>query len=347
MNTTVLNYQNIIEPTAKKFYTVISEKTGTPEFMEYVHYEKVSEYTTTIQGVGGLAMAGFIIDGGIPVKDAPIVGFRKQYTQQQISASTEITFQTKLFAFDKDGAQPTKGQIAKISSTLAKKLTDLDKALTDTKEYFVQHFLATGANNTFTFTPIGNTGALGRTGSNLTIDGVKAWSASHLREDGGTVWSTVIVSGATTNPTLSMTAMEAAHVLHGLKKDMRGLPFMSTLDTLVVWKNTANEQLARQLLRQFDKDIQLGTFADSMKIPKPKLVTLKPFGLSTTSLAWGMFDSNFKKEAFGIQFFEALSNELAPSILQPNQSTTYTANAVFEAGWADARPWMWSTGQGS
>lgn len=320
----------------------ISAKVGAPldsEYLKYMYKRTNAERVTTDIGITGLGMANFVADAEISPADAPIQGYEKNFTQQHLTHKVKVSFMTMHFLVKlKDKA--------KLDSTVESKVFNLQRALESAKEYYAQNFLAQGFSATWNFSPISGVSANVTVVDATTADGLEWWSQAHTREDGGSNWSNVVVDGITPSPVFSMSALEAAHQLHALKKDGRGLPLGGTLSTLVCLAGSSTEQVAKRIKGTIDKGIYPGSFQDAPSVPSFEIITLKNYGGNGVgALNWGMFDSALKTSEYGPQYIESLANTIAPTMIDPeNKDLIMQADCIFQMGAADMRPWVWSAG---
>ena len=313
------------------------------EYLEFMSKVDSSERTYTDAAVTGLGMGEIIPDGGIGYSDAPMQGFSKNYVQMHFTKKVRLTFQTNFFLFE--------SAAAKIKSTVKQKVLDGKNAIEHAKNYIAQSLLAQGTGTSFTWTPFNSVGTPTPVAT-LGADAVAYWSASHPREDGGAAWSNIIVDGATTNPQFTYTALLAARRQHSLKKDGRGIPLMSDLDTLVVRRGSVSAQYAKTIKGTIDKGLapqQTNLFNNAPATDTFKIVELSPYeNLGMTGLMWGMFDSKMNNQDGGFLYIEALPTRAEPAVvdLLGNQDLVLNFNSLAVMGLSDARGWMWSTGLG-
>jgi len=311
------------------------------EYKKYMFTRTNAERVTTDIGITGLGMANFVSDAEISAADAPIQGFEKNYIQQHLTHKVKVSFQTMHFLVKmKDKA--------KLDSEVESKVMDLQRALESAKEYYAQNFLAQGFNASWNFYPISGVSATITTIDATTADGVEFWSQAHLREDGGPNWSNVIVDGATPSPVFAMSSLEAAHQLHAIKKDGRGLPLGSTLTSLIVVKGSATEQVAKRIKGTIDSGYYPGTFRDTPSVPSFEIISLKNYGGNGLApLQWAMFDNTMVNKNYGPQYIESLPNTVAPTMIDPeNKDTIMQADTIFQMGATDMRTWEFSNGDG-
>ena len=321
---------------------VISPKVGDgidSEYTKYMNTRTNAERITTDIGITGIGMANFVTDAEISPADAPIQGFEKNYIQQHLTEKVKISFQTMHFLVKlKDKA--------KLDSEVESRVMNLNRSLEAQKEYYAQNFLAQGFNASWNFTPISGVSAVVTSVDATNADGVAWWSQAHLREDGGPNWSNVVVDGTVPSPAFSMSALEAAHQIHALKKDGRGLPLGSALDTLVVLYGSATSQVAKRIKGTIDSGYYPGTFRDLPSVPTFKMLELKPYGNNGVQpLQWFMFDSSLKNRDYGPQYIESMPNTVAPSMIDPeNKDLIMQADSIYVMGAADMRGWVVSNG---
>lgn len=337
-NGLLTDFSRILDNRVKNIAPKVGEALNS-EYMQYMYKRTNAERVTTDIGITGLGMANFVTDAEISAADAPIQGYEKNFIQQHLTHKVKISFLTMHFLVKlKDKA--------KLDSTVEAKVFNLQRALESAKEYYAQNFLAQGFSASWSFTPISGVSATVTAVDATTADGIEWWSQAHTREDGGPNWSNVVVDGITPSPVFSMSALEAAHQLHALKKDGRGLPLGGTLDTLVCLAGSATEQVAKRIKGTIDKGIYPGSFQDAPSVPSFKILALKNYGGNGLgALNWGMFDSGLQTVEYGPQYIESLANTIAPTMIDPeNKDLIMQADSIFQMGASDMRPWVWSKG---
>src|ERR1017187_524578 len=223
MNGTINDYAIIVNNVLKHIAPKVSP-TVKAEYLDWMFKVDNNERIYTDIGVTGLGMAEIIPDGGIGVSDAPIQGFTKNYVQMHFTKKVRLTFQSNFFLFE--------SAAAKIKSAVKSKVLDGKNAIEHAKNYLSQCLLAQGFNTSFTWVPINAVGTPTPI-STIGADAVEYWTLLHPREDGGPVWSNVVLDGATYSPQFTYSSLLAARRLQALKKDGRGNPLISQLDTLV------------------------------------------------------------------------------------------------------------------
>lgn len=315
-----------------------------PEYLDFMHKVDNNERIYTDVGVTGLGMGEIIPDGGIGASDAPIQGYSKNYVQMHFTKKVRLTFQTNFFLFE--------SAAAKIKSSVKNKVIEGKNAIEHAKNYLAQSLLSQGFTTSFTWTPINNVGTPTPI-STIGADAVEYWSQVHPREDGGTAWSNVIVDGATASPQFTYSALLAARRLHSLKKDGRGNPLISMLDTLVCRKGSATEQFATTIKATIDKGLapqQTNLYNNAPATDTFKVVALSPYeNLAMDGLMWGMFDSKMMNQDFGFLYIEALPTRAEPAVIDllGNQDLVLNFNSLAVMGASDLRGWMWSDGDGN
>jgi hypothetical protein len=340
----VASYANILDARMKKVYSA-TMSTVEEEYLKIANKVDWAQYQYVLQGVTGLGMGQVIADGQVPASDAPIQGYNKTYTQAIFTQRVRLSAQSYYYLFESKN-------FAKIDAALKDTVLNLKNAVTHLKNYYSQSMLANGASTSFNFTPIG--GFQGSVSVDTTsIDSVAAWSASHTREDGGANWSDII----TGNPAFSFANILAARTQHSVKKDGRGLPFMSSLDTLVVRRGSSAHFLATSIKKTIESGKYpsatpgtSGSFVDAAPTDTFEIVALSPYGGSSDSAVgtginatnWFMNDSNFKKDGYGLQYIESKGLDIG-SLKEDyvgNLDLIATATCYCQFGFADMRSWM-------
>ena len=342
MKGTINDYLVIVNNVLKH----ISPKTSPTvkaEYLDFMYKVPSAERIYSDTGITGLGMAEIIPDGGIGSSDAPIQGFSKNYVQMHFTKKVRLSFQSNFFLFE--------GAAAKIKGSVKSKILDGKNAIEHAKNYLAQSLLANGHATSFTWTPINNVG-VSTPISTLGADAVEFWSAIHPREDGGPTWTNVITDNVA-SPQFTYSALLAARRLHALKKDGRGNPLVSSLDTLICRKGSATEQFAKTIKATIEKGLapqQTNLFNNAPATDTFKIVTVSPYeNLGMTGLMWGMFDSSMVNEDYGFKYIEALPTRAEPAVIDAlgNQDLVINFNSLAVMGASDLRGWMWSVGDGS
>lgn len=341
MKGTINDYLVIVNNVLKH----ISPKTSPTvkaEYLDFMYKVPSAERIYSDTGITGLGMAEIIPDGGIGSSDAPIQGFSKNYVQMHFTKKVRLSFQSNFFLFE--------GAAAKIKGSVKSKILDGKNAIEHAKNYLAQSLLANGHATSFTWTPINNVG-VSTPISTLGADAVEFWSAIHPREDGGPTWTNVITDNIP-SPQFTYSALLAARRLHALKKDGRGNPLISSLDTLICRKGSATEQFAKTIKATIEKGLapqQTNLFNNAPATDTFKIVTVSPYeNLGMTGLMWGMFDSSMVNEDYGFKYIEALPTRAEPAVIDAlgNQDLVINFNSLAVMGASDLRGWMWSVGDG-
>ena len=343
MEGTIQDYAIIVNNVLKHIAPKVSPNVK-PEYLDFMYKIDDGQRIYADIGVTGLGMAEIIQDGGIGSSDAPIQGFSKNYTQMHFTKKVRLTFQSNFFLFE--------SAAAKIKGAVKSKVIEGKNAIEHAKNYFAQALLAQGFGTSFVWVPINAVGVPTPV-STLGADGVEYWSQVHPREDGGPVWSNVIVDGATPSPQFTYSSLLAARVLHSLVKDGRGMPLMSDLDTLVCVRSSQTAQFAKTIKGTIDKGLapqQNNLFNNAPATSTFEVVELSPYqNLGMTSLMWGMFDSKMKNQDYGFLYIEALKTRAEPAVIDllGNQDLVLNFNSLATMGASDLRGWDWSAGDAS
>lgn len=335
-------YSNILDARMKKVYSA-TQSDVPQEYLLVANKVSWAQYQYVLQGVTGMSMGQVIADGQIPASDAPIQGYNKTYTQAIFTQRVRLTAQSYYYLFESK-------DFAKIDSSLKTTVLNLKNAVEHLKNYYSQTLLAKGNATSTSFSPIG--GFSGNTTIDTSsVDAVAAWSASHPREDGGTNWSNL------SSVTCSFANILAARTLHSLKKDGRGLPLMSSLDTIVVRRGSAADFLTTSIKKTIEAGKYPGatpgttsSFVDAAPTDTFEIIRLSPYGGSTDSAVgtginatnWFMFDSNYKKDGFGLQYIESKALEIGQlkEDFVGNLDLIATATCYCQFGFADMRYWI-------
>lgn len=342
MTGTINDYAVIVNNVLKNIAPKVAP-TIRSEYLDYMFEVDDNQRIYSDTGVTGLGMAEIIPDGGVGASDAPIQGFSKNYTQMHFTKKVRLTFQSNFFLFE--------SAAAKIKATVKSKVLDGKNSIELAKNYLGQCLLSQGFGTSFTWVPINNVGTPTPI-STVGADAVPYWSASHPREDGGPTWTNVIVD-TVPSPQFTYSSLLAARRQQSLKKDGRGMPLMSTLDTLVVRAGSTSAQFAKTIKKTIDNGIapqQTNLFNNAPATDTFKVVELSPFeNQGMTGLMWGMFDSSMMTADFGFLYIEALPTRAEPAVvdLLGNQDLVMNFNCLSTVGASDLRPWMWSAGDGT
>jgi hypothetical protein len=342
MTGTINDYAVIVNNVLKHVAPKVSP-TVKPEYLDFMYKVDNNERIYTDIGVTGLGMAEIIPDGGIGTSDAPIQGFTKNYVQMHFTKKVRLTFQTNFFLFE--------SAAAKIKASVKSKVIEGKNAIEHAKNYLAQSLLAQGHLTSFTWVPINAVG-VNTPISTLGADAVEFWSAVHPREDGGPTWTNVITD-TVASPQFTYSALLAARRIHALKKDGRGNPLISQLDTLICRAGSATAQFAKTIKATIEKGLapqQTNLFNNAPATDTFKVVELSPYeNLGLTGLMWGMFDSKMMNQDFGFLYIEALPTRAEPAIvdLLGNQDLVLNFNSLAVMGASDLRGFMWSVGDGS
>ncbi len=342
MTGTINDYATIVNNVLKHVAPKVAPTTKA-EYLDFMFKVENNERIYTDIGVTGLGMGEIIPDGGVAGSDAPIQGFSKNYVQMHFTKKVRLTFQSNFFLFE--------SAAAKIKASVKSKVIEGKNAIEHAKNYLAQSLLSQGFNTSFTWVPISGVGTPTPI-STLGADAVEYWSQVHPREDGGPVWSNVIVD-IVNSPQFTYSSLLAARRQHSLIKDGRGMPLMSQLDTMVCRAGSATAQYAKTIKSTIDKGLapqQTNLFNNAPATDTFKVVELSPYeNLGLTGLAWGMFDSNMKNADYGFLYLEALPTRAEPAVvdLLGNQDLVLNFNSLCVMGASDLRGWMWSAGDGS
>ncbi len=342
MTGTINDYAVIVNNVLKYISPKVSP-TVKSEYLDFMYKVEDNQRIYSDTGVTGLGMGEIIPDGAVGASDAPIQGFSKNYTQMHFTKKVRLTFQSNFFLFE--------SAAAKIKGQVKDKVLEGKNAIEHAKNYLAQSLLAQGFGTSFTWVPINNVGTPTPI-STLGADAVSYWNANHPLENGGPAWSNVIVD-IVSSPQFTYSSLLAARRQQSLKKDGRGLPFMSQLDTLVCRTGSTTAQYAKTIKGTIDKGIapqQTGLFNNAPATDTFKVVELSAYeNLGLTGLMWGMMDSTQMGEDYGFMYIEALATRAEPAVvdLLGNQDLVLNFNSLAVLGASDLRTWMWSAGDGT
>ncbi len=342
MQGTIQDYAIIVNNVLKHIAPKVAPETRA-EYLDFMHKVDDNQRIYSDTGVTGLGMGEIIPDGGVASSDAPIQGYSKNYVQAHFTKKVRLTFQSNFFLFESPAA--------KIKGTVKKKVIEGKNAIELAKNYLAQCLLSQGFGTSFTWVPINQVGTPTPV-STLGADAVPYWSVVHPREDGGPVWGNVIID-VVPSPQFTYSSLLAARRQQSLKKDGRGMPLMSTLDTLVCRDGSITAQFAKTIKGTIDKGLapqQVNLFNNAPATDTFNIVTLASFeNQGLTGLMWGMFDSKMKNADYGFLYIEALPTRAEPAVIDllGNQDLVMNFNALCQMGASDTRGWMWSAGDGT
>lgn len=335
----VASYSTILDARVKKIYPVVAP-TVVEEYSKYSNSVTWGQLQYVMTGVTGLAMGQVIADGQVPASDAPIQGNTKTFTQAIFTNRVRLSKQSYYYLFtSKNGA--------KIDANIKSQVLNLKNSIVHLKNYYAQSILANGASTSFSFTPIGGfQGSV--TVDTTTADGVALWSSSHTREDGGANWSN------TTTGVFSFAGLLAMRALHAAKKDGRGLPLMSKLDTFMFQDSSTAFFLASSIKKTLESGKYpgatpgtTGSFVDGNPTASFEIIPLAVYGgTGSSSIQWYGFDSSMVNENYGFQYIESMPLEISDlqSDFVGNLDLIMTATLYCQFGAADLRGWYYSTG---
>lgn len=349
-------FTTILDNRVKTIFPVVAPDVNA-EYTQYMNRVDYDQNIYQLTGVTGLGMGQVLADGQTPSIDYPLQGFTKVAAQLTFTHRVRLGYKASQFLFgDVLKAGSTTERLAKIDATVEKQVLDLKNAITHVKNFLAQSMLANGWSTSFTFTPLANgvTEYQRFTIDTTTADGVQFWSTAHAREDGGTAWGNVIISG-TNNPTFSYSALVAARGQHAAKKDGRGLPLIgSTIDTLMFQINSPAYFLAKSINATIERGYYpsanpgaSGSFVDAPSTDGFKIIPLNVYGGSgVTSVMWFGFDSSKVNKNFGFQYVVTMDATSLPTYQDLSGNLDLIMNMVEFSTFmvADLRYWMASNG---
>jgi len=342
MTGTINDYAVIVNNVLKHVSPKVSP-TVKPEYLDFMFKITDNQRIYSDVGVTGLGMGEIIPDGGVGASDAPIQGYSKNYTQMHFTKKVRLTFQTNFFLFE--------SAAAKIKGSVKAKVLDGKNAIEHAKNYLGQCLLSQGFGTSFTWVPINNVGTPTPI-STLGADAAAYWDATHPREDGGAAWSNVIVD-VVPSPQFTYSSLLAARRQQSLKKDGRGNPLISQLDTLICRAGSTTAQYAKTIKATIDKGLapqQTNLFNNAPATDTFKIVELSAYeNLGLDGLMWGMFDSKMMNADYGFLYIESLPTRAEPAVVDAlgNQDLVMNFNCLATVGASDLRGWMWSDGDGA
>lgn len=330
-----------------------------PEVMEeyktFSNGVNSNEYQYTLLGVTGMGMGQIIADGQVPASDAPIQGFAKTLTQYIFTERLRLSQQEVYYMIKS-------GDGAKLDKSIADQVLNIKNSVVHLKNYIAQSMIAGGWSTSVAFTPLSGTTVttLDTTGA----DGVAFFSASHPREDGGSAWSNITVSG-TSNPTFSLTALIAARAQHLAKKDGRGMPITgSKLNMFMFLDGSTAYTLAQSISKtlaagKYPSALPGGSATVTSSTSSPvdgnptdsfEVVGLTNYGgTGVSSAMWFGLDKSKINDKHGLQYVKSMDLTVSPFTVDMVGNMDYIATATEYAtfGGADFRFWQASNGTNS
>lgn len=172
----------------------------------------------------------------------------------------------------------------------------------------------------------------GESQSSLAPDSVMLFNDSHTTPISSETYSNVIVSGGTTNPTLSRDAIVAARVAASTHRDPNGMIRPINLDTLYVPR--ALEDLALRIIgSQYlpgSANNDMNPLYNRVKVVVWDRLAQNSAGTDTTAY-WFMVDSNAVKESLRCLFAERPSLD-APDEVYKNKNWDYSIDFFYTVG---------------
>ena len=284
----------------------------------------IVDYLVKDSSLSGLGYAGRIVENASITAASPVQGFDQTYTQVEYGVVLPFSKMVWMFGIKK----------RKIEEIV----NEARAAVDDLRELRCQDRLDNSFSTTYSVDDISGNYVATITGG----DGLAFASASHTREDAGTAWSNRVTDGTTVNMDFEYDALKAAHRTAALQLGPRGKPLNVNLDTLVVTRGYAVNNIAEELLGAINKGwIARSADRDGSAVPKYKIIAT-PW-TATNTLYWFMFDSSMKGPKYGFQYKESQPIKLeGPHVVFRTGEIQYKASIIFDIGFNDARGWVCS-----
>lgn len=294
-------------------------------YKQYFNVESgVVDYYMKDSSLNGLGYAGRISENAAVTASSPVQGFDKTYTQVQYGVLLSFTKMMWFFGIKKRNLE----QIT----------NEARRACSDLREQRCADRLDQAYNTSYTATDISGNYSISNAGG----DALAFISASHTREDGGTVWNNRITDGSTVNMDFEYDALKAAHRTAALIPGPTGKPLNINLDTIVVTRGFAVHNRAEEILSAINKGFIPGSAdRDGSAAPRYKIIP-NPW-IQTNTSYWFMFDSSMVGPKYGLQYKESQAIELeGPNIVFKTGEIQYKASMIFDLGHNDPRGWVGS-----
>lgn len=307
----------------------VYEKASEPVVMykKYFNFRTTTDYLEKDSSISGVGEADFVDENAVIISDTPIQGYDKTYTQNMVGMIIPFTFKMWKFGIKKRDLD----NVAKeLKASIARK-----------KEKLCAERLDNANSTTYTHQGQGASKLITITGG----DGDAAFTSSHPREDGGSDINNAVYDGTTYSLALDYAGLKAAHRTAGLMVDPRGNPWIPSLNTLVVKKNSAIAFKAREI----KKAIELGKIPESNDndgagVPSFEILELEYL---TNAAYWYMFDSSRAlSDKEGFQFVESQAAALDPvNVVYKTKEIQTSVTSLFDLGHNDVtRSWVFSKG---
>lgn len=319
---------NALDLSVQKYWLKGSDKFET-FYDKYFNVETgVSDYYLKDAGISGLGYAARIVENAAIVAQSPVETYKQTYTQVQYGKIVSFSKHIWYFGIKK----------RKVENIV----DEARQACVDLRELRCADRLDNSFSTSYSVSDdAGSYTALTAGGDSLAMI-----SASHTREDGGTVWGNRVTDGSTVNMAFEYNGLKAAIRTASLITNPVGKPTNINLDTLVVTRGQAPHLRAMEILGAINKGWIPGSAdRDGSAVPAFKILAL-PW-ITTNTGYWWMFDSTKKNDKYGLQYKESQGIELeGPNVVFKTGEIQYKATMMFDIGFNDARNWVGSKSTG-
>lgn len=315
---------------------------GTPDMPTY--YDKLFNVTTGVEdyymkdsSISGLGSAARVVENGTLNAEVPVQGFDQTYTQ--ILYGKVLSFSWYMWKF---GIQ--KRKLTQVVNELKKACLTRREELAAEKydAAFVSSYTTTDDNGNFTVTTTGG-------------DGSPMATASHTREDGGTVWSNLCSDGTTLNINLDYPGLKAMKRIGALVKTPKGKPMTMTYGRIAMKDGSAAHFRAMEIKGALKAGKIPGEFSNDGAAILDFEVVNNPYFLGTgnatspTTLSsatnYHAINTNLLGDEYGPQYFESQPISLDDqNVVYRTKEIQYSAVHAYAIGHNDPRATAHSTG---
>lgn len=290
----------------------------------------VTDLTLRDSGLSGLGLASRVVENAVIVSEVPVQTFDQSYVQVLYSKLMGFTWMMWKYGIKKRDV--TRVVNALKTACYAKRETLL-------AEKFDAAYLTS-----YTHSDDGGNYVITTTGG----DGLAMASASHTREDGGTVWSNVNSDGTTVNMVLDYPGLKALFRVASNMVNPKGQPFPVTPNRIMVRPGTAAAFRAKEILGALKNNKIPGEFSNdgaaiqTFEVVENRYLLGTGDATSITNLTaatnWHAIDSTQMSDEYGPQYFESQGIQLdEQNLVYKTKELQYTATLAFAYGHNDAR----------
>jgi len=315
---------DLLEVSIQDIWMKVTNLTTYTDYQKYYNTETGAEYYEKDSSISGLGLAAYQPDNAAAIKESPIEGYDKTYTQEKHSKIIPFTedmwrFGIKQRHLEGIPAELRRSCAAKREKNTADQLNNsFATSYTDYDDEYGNRLISTSGG-----------------------DSVAYFSASHTNEGGGSNWNNIVYDGSTYNMDFDYDALEAAHKTSTAILDPKEMIMDIKLDTLVCKLNSTVHRRAEEILNMKKKP---GT-ADNDNASGVTGFKLLPLRYLTNDTAYWMFDSSLKNNWYGLQYKQSQDITLYPQdIVYETGEIRYRAMLSYQIGANDMRNWVGSTG---